>query len=620
MDLFNHVVEFSLQRPVVAIVWTAVTALVLQVLYRGYQQRKFYRDLPGPPHNWLLGHLKVMGEIAALVPPNCHPQVYYTEIARRYKLDGIFYLDLWPVGPGSAVIADPDLLDQITVRKPLSQHPMADEFLSSMLGPGSIGGANGALWKRLHNAMNPAFSWTHIRNLTGLMVDECMQFRRNLDKLAETGEVFSMEQLAAKLIFDVIAQIVFNMPLHAQTTGSQDLDDLRELIVLVEGQADITIAYNPVEQISRWWRRRKVLGRLHPSMINKIHERFELLISEKIVPSRKDPTSILDLMLREHVAERTEEGGEKAKNTVLSKADEQLLLTNIKSLLVGGHGTTTDSICFIYMLLSKAPQVVEKMLQEHTEQFGADFQTAIDILVDAPEKLQQLPYTDAVVREALRMFPVGFGVREAPPGATITYNGRRLPIDNGLALSTQGHDVHYNPRFFPNPTEFRPERWLGPEEIPRSYFRTFGRGPRACLGQNLATNELKIILIMTIRHYSFDCAGLKPNPEPKTVHTDLDKVYGDIVFQELGLEGKPRGGMMMTVKKRELPFTKGDTYLPTVNCDLERWQDASSVSITGFILAIIPEPRYHLTHASTAFRAGILQARVNDIDPPLPAV
>lgn len=67
------------------------------------------------------------------------------------------------------------------------------------------------------------------------MVDECLPFHRSLDKLAETGETFSMEELAAKLVFDVIARIVFNFPLHAQSKGSQDLDDLREMISIAAG-------------------------------------------------------------------------------------------------------------------------------------------------------------------------------------------------------------------------------------------------------------------------------------------------------------------------------------------------------------------------------------------------
>jgi hypothetical protein len=61
--------------------------------------------------------------------------------------------------------------------------------------------------------------------------------------------------------------------------------------------------------------------------------------------------------------------------------------------------------------------------------------------------------------------------------------------------------------------------------------------------------ELAIILLMTIRDYEFECANLKPNKEPRTRWTNMDLRFGDVVFQELGLEAKPRGGMMMTVKK-----------------------------------------------------------------------
>jgi cytochrome P450 len=132
----------------------------------------------------------------------------------------------------------------------------------------------------------------------------------------------------------------------------------------------------------------------------------------------------------------------------------------------------------------------------------------------------------------------------------VEFNGQTYPIDNQLMVALNGHDLHYDAKYFSDPCEFRPERWTDPKnQVPRSYFRTFGRGARACLGQNLAQNELKIILLMTMRDYTFECANLKPNEKPKTTYTDMDTVYGDIIFQELGLEAKPRGGMMMTVRK-----------------------------------------------------------------------
>lgn len=133
--------------------------------------------------------------------------------------------------------------------------------------------------------------------------------------------------------------------------------------------------------------------------------------------------------------------------------------------------------------------------------------------------------------------------------ATLTYNDQVLPIDNNLAVVALAHHLHYNPDVYPNPSKFDPERFMGIDPVPRNAFRTFSRGARACLGQNLAIEELRIILLLTIRDYNFECANLKPNANPRVQYTSLDTIFGDIIFQELAMEAKPRGGMMMIVSK-----------------------------------------------------------------------
>jgi cytochrome P450 len=243
-----------------------------------------------------------MGEVSSTMPPNMHPQAYVTAIAQKYNLKGIFYLDLWPVADSMVVLTDPDLMNKVTVVKSLPMHTMAEAFISPIVGRNVIATSNGAVWKKTHNAMAPAFSWSHIRSLTGVVVDECMLFRSTLDKLAQTEEVFSMEETSAKLVFDVIARIVFNFPLHAQTKGSSYLEDLRDMIHL----ADAQLSWNPFVKIRAFFKRKTIFDRLQVSIVGKINERLNLLRSEKIVPSRKDPFSILDLMLREQAQE---EGG-----------------------------------------------------------------------------------------------------------------------------------------------------------------------------------------------------------------------------------------------------------------------------------------------------------------------
>ena len=68
------------------------------------------------------------------------------------------------------------------------------------------------------------------------------------------------------------------------------------------------------------------------------------------------------------------------------------------------------------MLLSKAPEVVKKLREEHTRVFDEDFDQTINMLVESPAKLEELEYTAAVIKETLRLFPIGFGTREADPG------------------------------------------------------------------------------------------------------------------------------------------------------------------------------------------------------------
>lgn len=133
--------------------------------------------------------------------------------------------------------------------------------------------------------------------------------------------------------------------------------------------------------------------------------------------------------------------------------------------------------------------------------------------------------------------------------ATVRYKDNIYPIDD-LVVVPQWHTMHYDPAYFPEPNAFRPERFLD-GGVPRGWFRTFSRGPRKCMGEPLAMETLRAVLLLTVRDFEFECAGLKPNAKPRVTYTDLDTVFGDVVFPWLAIEARPRGGMMMTVKTVE---------------------------------------------------------------------
>lgn len=246
-----------------------------------------------------------MGETASIYPPNMHPQAYITTIAQKYGLKGIFYLDLWPVAESQVVVTDVELMDQVHVKRAFPQHKISDDYMAPIIGRNNIATANGRVWKFLHNAIAPALAPSHVKNLLSVMTEEIMTFRETLDRLADTGEVFSMEDISGKLIFDIIARVIFHFPLHAQTQGSPYLTDLREMVRLTEAQ----FSFNPLAKIKTLFQKRSILKRLHSSISSQIMARYRLLKEDKIVPSKKDPYSVLDLMLREHV----QQGGPELK-------------------------------------------------------------------------------------------------------------------------------------------------------------------------------------------------------------------------------------------------------------------------------------------------------------------
>lgn len=201
---------------------------------------------------------------------------------------------------------------------------------------------------------------------------------------------------------------------------------------------------------------------------------------------------------------------------------------------------------FAYMLLSVNPDVLRKLREEHDTVFCPGIEASYDLLQKDPNRISDLTYTTNVIKEVLRMFPVGNSIRGEDSTGYITYNGKKLPTTGQMVTGMQ-HAMHHNPAIFPNPKAFDPERWTR-DEIPRNAWRPFERGPRACIAQTMAMEEIKVTLLLTVREFDFQLSGVTPL-KPRVGWTDLEEVFGDRAFQEAKFEAKPRDCAPMTVKK-----------------------------------------------------------------------
>ena len=118
--------------------------------------------------------------------------------------------------------------------------------------------------------------------------------------------------------------------------------------------------------------------------------------------------------------------------------------------------------------------------------------------------LERLPYLNAVVKEGSRMThgPSSRLARVAPD-QDLKFQGHVLPAGTSIGMT---HSIqHKNPDIFPEPEEFRPERWLDTQQQQKldRYLVNFGRGARSCLGINLAKVEMYLTLATLFRRFEF---------------------------------------------------------------------------------------------------------------------
>ena len=177
---------------------------------------------------------------------------------------------------------------------------------------------------------------------------------------------------------------------------------------------------------------------------------------------------------------------------------ERQVRDEVMTLLLAGHETTALALTWAFLLLDRNPGARDRLEAELKQVLGDG--------PASPDDVQALPYTQAVINEALRLYPPAYVTgREAIRDTTI--GGTRIPKRHIVLISM--YTTHRDPRFFAEPDAFRPERWLDGLEklLPRGAFIPFGMGSRKCVGASFAIMEATLLLATIARRWRFELAA-----------------------------------------------------------------------------------------------------------------
>jgi cytochrome P450 len=183
---------------------------------------------------------------------------------------------------------------------------------------------------------------------------------------------------------------------------------------------------------------------------------------------------------------------------------DRQLRDELLTLFAAGHETTANALTFAWRLVARHPEVAAKLYEEVDRELSGD--AANSAAVD------RLPYTRAVVSEAMRLYPPAWVLmREAKNDVKI--GPREHTIDAGDIIITCQWVVHHDERWWPDPMRFDPMRWFdeaAKEARLRYAYFPFGGGPRSCIGEAFAWTEATLLLAHLAKHWRMEDVSKKP--------------------------------------------------------------------------------------------------------------
>lgn len=187
------------------------------------------------------------------------------------------------------------------------------------------------------------------------------------------------------------------------------------------------------------------------------------------------------------------------------------------------HETTASALTWACYLLSKHPELQEKLRQEVAEAFPAGFSPDSD--VDLGVTLEQMPYLNGIMNETFRLYPtVPMTIRVAQRDSRI--GDYFIPKDTTLVMSMWL--INRSPSIWgADAGVFRPERWINDDGKPNQNggsssnydFLTFLHGPRSCIGQNFAKAEMRCLLSAMVSSFRWELAMDEAKVIPRGVIT-----------------------------------------------------------------------------------------------------
>lgn len=445
-------------------------------------------------------------------------------------------------GQDDLIVARAPLRKTVIVRSPeLARHVLVanqDNYLKSAeydllavgFGRGLVTDLNEGLWNRNRRLVQPIFAKRQVDLFAPQMAEAAARTLTRWDERYAQGDPIDITAEMNYLTMDIVAQTMFGIDLSGDMAERMRVSFARLLKLFGVGYmagaapplrwiVDKLATHGPDELSAHTPRLAIRALRIGASVVAPRTMRglrwVEHTIDQLIADHRSGRITRQDnLLALLMVAEDPETG---AKYTDLEVRDE------LMTFLGAGFETTAAALAWTWYLLSRNPDARAALGEEVDRVLGGRLPTAADV--------DNLPWTAAVLNEAMRVYPPILGLARAAKADDVLGD---YPIPAGTTVTILIDSIHHNDRVWENARSFDPSRFLKENLAAeqRKAHMPFGAGKRMCVASGFANLEAIIGIAVLAQHY------------------ELDLLPGQNLRREVTFTGGPEGEMLMRLRRR----------------------------------------------------------------------
>jgi unspecific monooxygenase len=417
------------------------------------------------------------------------------QIACQKRYGDTFTLKLRGMG-SYVIIGNPQALQEIFSQDARCfDAGRANELARPLIGGNSLMLLDGDRHRRERKLLMPPFHGdrlqTYAQKIGRITQQIASQWLPGRSLVARTA----MQQIS----LEVILQVVFGL------SEGERYQQIKPLLIDWSNMTDSPLSSSMLflRFLQKDWGTWTPWGKMKQRQ-QQIHNLLQAEIDERRATAGETSTDILSLMMAAQ-----DENGQ-------PMSDEELR-DELLTLLLAGHETTAIMLAWALYEIHQQPKILEKLRWEIAQ------------LGEAPDPMTvaQLPYLNAVCQETLRKYPVIPVLFPRITKSAITIGGH--PYEAETILMPSIYLVHYREDLYPEPHQFKPERFFERQYTPAEYL-PFGGGNRRCLGYALAQLEMKLVLATVISQVQLALEEKQP-----------------VKLQRRGFTLAPAGGIRMGV-------------------------------------------------------------------------